>query len=110
MPPIARGQTWLCQPLRVSTVPNTGRTVSNRNYRGLDEEEDHLIVQGLSMSGKLCLRHFLRIPALFYKCIVHVCSECHVCVRHSLGLIYNFENKLARYNESNCNTILIVVI
>ena len=52
----------------------------------------------LSKSGKLCLRHF------FAR------SECHVCVRHSLGLISNFENKLARYNESNCNTIVIVVI
>ena len=29
MPPIARGQTWLCQPLPVSTVPNTGRNLSN---------------------------------------------------------------------------------
>ena len=53
---------------------------------------------------------FLRIHALLYKCIVHVCSECHVCVRHSLGLISNFGNKLTRYNESNCTTILIVVI
>ena len=36
MPPIARGQPWLCQPLPVSTVPNT---LSNSNYRGLDGEE-----------------------------------------------------------------------
>ena len=46
MPPIARGQTWLCQPLPVSTVPNTGRNLSNSNCRGLDEEEEWLIVQG----------------------------------------------------------------
>ena len=62
------------------------------------------------MNGKLYLRHFLRIHALLYKRIVHVCSVCHVCVRHSLGLISNFEDKLTRYSESNCNTILIVVI
>ena len=27
----ARGQTWLCQPLPVSTVPNTGRNLSKSN-------------------------------------------------------------------------------
>ena len=26
--PIERGQTWLCQPLLVSTVPNTGMNLS----------------------------------------------------------------------------------
>ena len=36
MPPIARGQTWLCQPLPVSTVPNTGRSLTV--YKGLDED------------------------------------------------------------------------
>ena len=46
MPPIARGQTWLCQPLPVSTVPNAGRNLPNSNYRGLDEERERLIVQG----------------------------------------------------------------
>ena len=30
----------------VSTVPNTGRNLSNSNYRRLDEEEEQLIVQG----------------------------------------------------------------
>ena len=40
MPQIVRVQTWLCQPLPVSTVPDTGRNLSNSNYRGLDEEED----------------------------------------------------------------------
>ena len=40
MPPIARGQTWLFQPLPVSTVPNTGRNQSDSGYRGLDEEEE----------------------------------------------------------------------
>ena len=39
MPPIARGHTWLSQPLPVSTVPNTGRNQSDSGYRGLDEEE-----------------------------------------------------------------------
>ena len=37
--PIARGQIWLSQPLPVSTVPNTGRNLSNISYRGLGEEE-----------------------------------------------------------------------
>ena len=36
MPPIARGQTWLCQPLPVSTVPNTRWSLTV--YRGLDED------------------------------------------------------------------------
>ena len=36
---IARGQTWLFQPLPVSTVPNTGRNQSDSRYRGLDEED-----------------------------------------------------------------------
>ena len=40
MPPITRGQAWLCQPLAVSTVPNTGRNISISNYRGLEEEEN----------------------------------------------------------------------
>ena len=40
MPPIARGHTWLYQPSPVSTVPNTGRNLSNGNYGGHDEEED----------------------------------------------------------------------
>ena len=31
---------WLCQPLPVSTVPNTGWNLSNSTYRGLDEEEE----------------------------------------------------------------------
>ena len=38
MPPIAPGQTWLFQPLPVLTVPNTGRNISNSNYRWLNEE------------------------------------------------------------------------
>ena len=61
----------------------------------------------LSMSGKLRLRQFLPIHALLrallYKCLVHVCSVYHVCVRYSLELISSFGNKLARYYESNCN-------
>ena len=39
MPSIARVQTWLFQPLPVSTVPNTGRNQSDSGYRGLDEED-----------------------------------------------------------------------
>ena len=38
MPPTARGQTWVFQPLPVSTVPNTGRNQSDSGYRGLDED------------------------------------------------------------------------
>ena len=41
IPPIARGQTWLFQPLPVSTVPNTGRNQSDSGYRGLDEDGLH---------------------------------------------------------------------
>ena len=41
MPPIARGQTW-----QVSTVPITGRNLSNSNYRLLDGEEEQLSVKG----------------------------------------------------------------
>ena len=37
MPPIARGQTWLCQTLAVSTVSNTGRNLPNSNR--VDEED-----------------------------------------------------------------------
>ena len=51
MPPIARGQTWLFQPLQVSTVPNTGRNQSDSRYRGLDEEV--LRLQKLSFASKL---------------------------------------------------------
>ena len=39
MPPIARGQTWLFQPLPISTVPNTARNQSDSGYRGVDEDE-----------------------------------------------------------------------
>ena len=45
MPPLARGQTWLCQPLPVSTVPNTGRNLSNSNYI-----EDSMKKKGSSLS------------------------------------------------------------
>ena len=40
MPPIARGQTWLYQPSPVSTVPNTGRNLSNSDYGVVGEEEE----------------------------------------------------------------------
>ena len=40
IPPIASGQTCLSRPLLVSTVPNTGRNLSNTTvYRGLDEDD-----------------------------------------------------------------------
>ena len=39
MPPIERGQTWLFQPLPLSTAPNTGSNLSKSKYRGLDEED-----------------------------------------------------------------------
>ena len=41
MPPIARGHTWLYQPLPVSTVPNSGRNLSKRGH---DEDEDHTVI------------------------------------------------------------------
>ena len=42
MPPIARGQTWLCLPLPVSTVRNTGRNISNSNYRRLSMKKNYI--------------------------------------------------------------------
>ena len=50
MPPIARGHTWLYQPSPVSTVPNTGRNLSNSNYGGHDEEEE-----GMRCGKSVCL-------------------------------------------------------
>ena len=71
MPPIARGQTWLCQPLPVSTVPNTGRNISNSNCQGLDEEEERLIFQGYGnvTSMQFTVSYYrcytvLRVPAI----------------------------------------------
>ncbi len=70
MPPIARGQTWLCQTLPVSNVPITVRTLSNSYYRGLDGEEEQLSVQGygnvtsMQFTGsynRCCI--VLRVPA-----------------------------------------------
>ena len=52
MPPIARGQTWLFQPLPVSTVPNTGRNQSDSGYRGLDEENWHFTKSMSSGAGE----------------------------------------------------------
>ena len=62
MPPIAHGQTWLCQPLPVSTVSNTGRNLSNSNCRGLDAEEERLIVQGY---GNVTSMQFI---GSYYRC------------------------------------------
>ena len=77
MPPIARGQTWPWQPLPVSTVPNTGRNLSNSNCLGLDEEEERFIVQGY---GNVTSMQFtgsyyrcytvLRAPAILRHCFV----------------------------------------
>ena len=90
MPPIARGQPWLCQPLPVSTVPNT---LSNSNYRGLDEEEEQLSVQGY---GNVTSMQFtgsyyrcctvLRVPAILRHLFcrhfgnIHVDSVLITCV------------------------------
>ena len=70
MPPIARGQTWLYQPSPVSTVPNTGRNLSNSNYGWHDEEEE-----GYEMREELlrwrktsyCRCHELKCSAIFFK-------------------------------------------
>ena len=77
MPPIVHGQTWLFQPLPVSTVPNTGRNLSNSNYRGLDEEEERLIVQGyVNVTSMQFTRSYyrcytvLRVPAILRHCFV----------------------------------------
>ena len=43
------GQTWLFQPLPVSTVPNIGRNQSDSDYRGLDEEY-YVPVQWLTLT------------------------------------------------------------
>ena len=96
MPPIARGQTWLCQPLPVSTVPTTGRNLSNSNYRVLDGEEEQLSVQGY---GNVTSMQFtgshnrcctvLRIPAILRHLFcrqfgnIHVDSVLLTCVQCS---------------------------
>ena len=49
-PPIVCGQTWLYQPSPVSTVPNTGRNLSNSNYGRHDEEEE-----GMGCGKSFCL-------------------------------------------------------
>ena len=93
MPPIARGQTWLCQTLPVSTVPNT---LSNSNYRGLDGEEEQLSVQGY---GNVTSMQFtgsyyrcctvLRVPAILRHLFcrqfgnIHVNSVLITCVQCS---------------------------
>ena len=41
MPPIARGQTWLSQPLPLSTVPNNGRVISNSRVGGKEGCSEH---------------------------------------------------------------------
>ena len=47
--------TWLFQPVPVSTVPNTGRNLSNSIYRGLDEAVTYDdVVDGVSL-GRLLL-------------------------------------------------------
>ena len=50
MPPIARGQTWLFQPLPVSTVPSTGRNHYDGGYRGLDD--DDINISGFLLKNK----------------------------------------------------------
>ena len=50
MPPIARGYSWLYQRSPLSTVPNTGRNLSNSNYGGLDKEEE-----GMGCGKSFCL-------------------------------------------------------
>ena len=53
MHPTARGQTWLLQPLPVSTVPNTERNQSDSGFRGLDEEDYGPIPYTLKMVAML---------------------------------------------------------
>ena len=64
-PPIARGQTWLFQPLAVSTMPNTGRNQSDSGYRGLDEED------------RLCSPHF----------ISYVCKDANTYIAHEYIIV-----------------------
>ena len=84
MPAIARGQTWLCQPLPVSTVPNTGRNLSHSNCRGLDEEEKRLIVQGY---GNVTSMQFI---GSYYRCytVLMVPAILRQCFVDSLEIIY----------------------
>ena len=70
MPPIARGQTWLYQPSQVSTVPNTGRNLSNSNYGGHDEEEEGMGSVREDMlpwrKTSYCRCHELKCSAIFF--------------------------------------------
>ena len=98
MPAIARGQTWLCQPLPVSTVSITGRNLSNSNYRGLDGEEEQLSVKcygnvtSMPFTGsynRCCT--VLRIPAILrhlfcrqfgnihFDSVLLTCVQCSHC-------------------------------
>ena len=98
MPPIARGQTWLCQTLPISNVPITGRNLSNSNYGGLDGEEEQLIVQcygnvtSMQFTGsynRCCT--VLRVPAILRHLFcrqfgnIHVDSVLLTCVLCSHG-------------------------
>ena len=89
---IARGQTSLCQPLPVSTVPNTGRNLSNSNYRGLDEEEERLIVQGygnvtsMQFTGSyyrcytvLMVMFCLQFGNIHFDSVLLTCVQCSHC-------------------------------
>ena len=84
---IARGQTWLFQPLPVSTVPNTRRSLSNSNYRWFEENDvNHLVVligptYSLVVCRHLCRqcgsRPYLLLCKLNYK-LVHAKCGCPI--------------------------------
>ena len=83
------GQTWLSQPLSVSTVPNTGRNLPNSSYRGLDEE-DYSLYRGLF--AVLSLRY----ECLLYSKALFINNNCPHLL-HDL-LVWDTMNELHRRN------------
>ena len=73
---IARGQTWLCQPLPVSTVPNTVRNLSNSSYRGLDDDDEYVC---------FCLSGQIGSTFLLVKCWMARCwkYEVKMAIEHN---------------------------
>ena len=87
-------------------MPNTGRNLSNSNCRGLDEEEERLIVQGyvnvtsMQFTGSYyrCYR-VLRAPAILRHCFVD-----------SLDIIIHFDSVLLTCVQcSHCKFTRLII-
>ena len=109
MPPIARGLTWLCQPLPVSTVPNTGRNLSNsrptHNCRGLDEEKERFIVQGY---GNVTSMQF---TGNYYRCytVLRVPATLRHCFVDSLEIIHGDSVLITCVQCSHCKCTRLII-